>query len=158
MGIQSVDKTGVSICVPKPRASTFVHQDSQIMCFFADPSSNGFFALGQDMAKNGNVKFYDVASSINNGPAPVSSRAFIVVADSAAYIDATRPVWSFNKESLTSLLEFADGAGCQSLYACVKKDAPMFADIMRSYSANGFSIVPPSNSAGDNCVKLVFAI
>jgi len=111
------------------------------------------------MASNnnpGSVVFYEVSAAGNNGPAPVSNHVFIV--DSAAYVEASRPVWVINKESLTSLLEFADNNGCTALYAFVKKDAPMHAEIIRSYGAVGFAIVPPCNSTEDNYMKLAFAI
>jgi len=105
------------------------------------------------------VLFYEVSPSNNNGSAPVSNRAFVVASDSStAYVDANRPVWVINKESLTSLLEFADNAGCSSLCACVKKDVPMFAEIVRTYLANGFAMAPPCNNIGANYVKLAFAI
>lgn len=156
MGIQSVVKSGAS-SVPKPRVSTFVHQDSQIKCNIAEPSSHDFFALARLNSSNQNsATFFEVSASGNNAPAPVSNRVFMV--NSVAYIEASRPVWVINKESLTSILEFADNNSCAAVYACVKKDVPMFAEIIRSYNSVGFSLVPPSNASADNYVKLAFEI
>jgi len=151
MVVQSVINNG-AISFPKNVASSFPShfRDSQLVCQPADSNNHSFYTLGRSLADDpANVKCYSVAGA--NDCAPAFEHAFILPDCSAAYLEAVRPVTQLNKECLSSVLDFADEAGCDSVFAVVKKDNSLFADILRSFNDVGFANVSP---VGADMVKL----
>jgi len=152
----SVNKTGavsfskaVPDCPPNFR-------DSNLSCQFAAPTDHAFFQRGLSLSDNrASVQCYSISAENNAAATPVVDCAFILPSSSVVYVEAARPVTSFNKDSLASVLEFADEAGCSCVYACVKKDNIYFTEILRSYNEAGFASVTPFQN---DMVKLQFQI
>jgi len=115
-----------------------------------------FFQRGLSLSDNrASVQCYSISAENNAAATPVVDCAFILPSSSVVYVEAARPVTSFNKDSLASVLEFADEAGCSCVYACVKKDNIYFTEILRSYNEAGFASVTPFQN---DMVKLQFQI
>jgi len=152
MVMQSVNKSGV---LPFAKSAVLnncppAFRDNNVSLQVALPHEHPFFTLGVSFDPN-NVKCYSVVPA--NGLMPAVERAFL--SSSSVYVEAVRPLSQHNKHALTSVLEFADEAGCESVFACVKKNNAFFADILRSFTAAGFHSVSPLNS---DMVKLCFVV
>jgi len=105
--------------------------------------SGAFFDVGLGLkGEDKSVFFYEIKSAEGAAPTrvPACDGAFVVTDESTLYIEGCRPITQFNKESLTTMLDLADDAGCGSVRACICKDAVDLKDIVRSYGACGFSV------------------
>jgi len=103
----------------------------------------GFFNVGLGLKDDDkSVYFYEVGPAEGAGPSrvPAFDGVFVVPDESVLYIDGSRPITQHNKESLTTILDLADEAGCAIVRACIGKDAVGLKDIVRSYGACGFSV------------------
>jgi len=107
-----------------------------------DTSKHQFFNAGVALRKDGQlVFFYDVVHT-NNSETLVTDRAFMAPNKCVLYLEASRPISQLNKESLSSLLEMADDGGCTQVIALVRKDSNRLRDVICSYAACGFSLLP----------------
>lgn len=159
MVIQSVVKSGAVSIFPKisPAPVVASSPDSPLQggangqfsynVVNADGIDGAFFQLGLELKEDNTVFFYELKPH-EHAPArlPVADRVFVVPNDSVLFLEASRPITQFNKESLTTVLDLADDAGCTSVQACIAKDAIGLKDIMRSYIACGFVV---SEERGD---------
>eukprot|EP01116_Phalansterium_solitarium_P004313 TRINITY_DN152_c0_g2_i1.p3 TRINITY_DN152_c0_g2~~TRINITY_DN152_c0_g2_i1.p3 ORF type:complete len:118 (+),score=9.17 TRINITY_DN152_c0_g2_i1:273-626(+) len=70
----------------------------------ADAIDGAFFGLGLEMKEDCAVFFYEVNPAEGAPPTrvPVSDRAFVVSERSTLFLEGSRPVNQFNKESLTT--------------------------------------------------------
>lgn len=107
----------------------------------ASAVDGSFFQVGVEMQEECPVFFFEVKPA-EGAPnvLPVTDRAFVVPEQSVLFLEGSRPVGGWNKNSLTAILDLADDAGCASVQACVAKDAVGLKDIMRSYVACGFTV------------------
>jgi len=153
MVVSSVDKTGAfPFSKSVPASSPPPYQSDQIACESASPTDNQFFTIG--LALSNNVSCYSMFSQNAGCPTAVDC-GFIVPSSSALYIEGARPITRLTKESLTSVLEFADESGCNCVFACIRKDNNMFDEILRSYCEVGFASVTPLRN---DMVKVQFSI
>jgi len=153
MVVSSVTKTGAfpfskSVTTNSPPP----FQNDHLACDPASPTDNAFFNLG--LVLSNNLSCYSMSSQNAGCPTAVDC-GFILPASSALYIEASRPISRFNKESLASVLEFADESGCNCVFACIRKDISVFDEILRSYCEAGFASVTPLRS---DMVKVQFDI
>lgn len=157
MVMSSAVKTG-AVSIPKstspssstsssPTESSFASNLSYRLLNSADVSG-AFYTVGVELSAEHVVFFYAVqrATQYRGSVAPVTERSFVVPDESVMYFEAPRTVDQLNKESLTSLLDMADDAGCSRVLALVPKDAANLKDVIRSYAACGFSISRDSQS------------
>lgn len=160
MVMQSVES--VPVALRKSTVSRLAHDDSRIAVRSvdqADALSDSFFSLGFSIFDDSNLSLYTVSKSEaapNNSAEPAVQRIAVLPSRSLAYFDASHPLLQANKETLTSLLEFAEGAGCSTVHACVPKDAANLKSIVSSYGAVGFSPVPPKNGGSGAYLMLGF--
>jgi len=103
---------------------------------------DSFHSVGIRLSDECTVFFYELnyADGVSDVRRPVADRGFVVPEKCMLFFEASRPVAHLNKDSLTSLLDVADEAGCTSVRACVSKDALFMRDVMRSYAACGFAV------------------
>jgi len=153
MVYSSVTKTGaVSFSKSVPSNSPPPFHDAHLACEPANPTDHTFFNVGITLSNN--VLCYSISSQ-NAGCSTVADCGFVLPSSSFVYIEASRPVTHLNKESLASVLEFADESGCNCVFACIRKDNNLFADILRSYCEAGFSCVTPLHN---DMVKVQYQI
>lgn len=157
MVMSSAVKTG-AVSIPKsasppsstsssPTESPFASNLSYRLLNSAEVSGR-FYTVGTELSAEHVVFFYAIqrAPQFRGGVVPVTERSFVVPDDSAMYFEAPRPVTQLNKETLTSLLDMADDAGCSRVLALVPKDDANLKDVIRSYAACGFSVSRESQS------------
>jgi len=138
-GAVSISKIGSPIaCVV---VAPFSNNSSFEVVNASDVNNNGFYAFGTQVAEASPVVFYKVNSESNDHQA-VTKRAFAVPQQSVVYLEAAAAISRENKETLTSLLEQADEAGCTEVRVLFRKDVSVLRDMLGSFAACGFSLMP----------------
>jgi len=77
---------------------------------------------------------------------PITSRLFVVQADSQAFMEVSNPVDQDNKETLATILDLADENNCFAVVACVNKSSADHHEVVGSLLAVGFTLVVPDAS------------
>lgn len=158
--MSSAAKSG-ALSIPKPvspatpvAASPSVSPTGSHLSYRAlnasEVANNAFFSIGLEMSAEQAIFFYAVQKAARCEVAsPITERAFVSPSDGVVYFEAACGVERDSKESLASLLDMADDAGCSRVCALVPKDGGAdVKQIVSSFGACGFAVSRGSQPRG----------
>ena len=108
---------------------------------------NNFFK--QAMIKQlelGAVKLLDVFPGEDNSV--VTEHAFLAPAEGSIFLEANKVIDQTNKESLSTLLDWAEESSCNTIFVCVDRKNENAKEIMYSYTCVGFTTATTIKYAG----------
>jgi len=148
--LSHLDKSPSHFPIPKQQPEITCET---IGCHRINPSQiqSPFFLCARNNNTQQDLSFYDISQPRGSPHIPITTKLVLNRTDSLAFIEVTKPVNQLNKETLSSLLDFADESQATCLVACVGRHDPHYKEILRSFISIGFLM---ANADLNLCIKM----